>query len=227
MSVPKLPSPLEALISTEGLISTPWYQYFLAADNTMRDPAGTITITSTIGVTDDAVVRWDTTAGTLVQDSNVTISDSSGMQVGSPSSGGYMGAGTINTSGGYYQNGVQVPKLAVISTTYLTTSSTGVVTYTGAGFSPRAILFNVSMGGSRGASYSAVATTTTVQWCTYQSAADDVFYRQVDRCIRADQTTADNSRAQLVTFTSDGFSLDWGKTGAPTGTMLIQALCIA
>jgi hypothetical protein len=47
MSSPKIPSPIDAVVATDGLITQPWYQYFMGSDPGWRTPVAVITTAST------------------------------------------------------------------------------------------------------------------------------------------------------------------------------------
>jgi hypothetical protein len=44
--------------------------------------------------------------------------------------------------------------------------------------------------------------------------------------VRKNAGDTDNYRATLASFDSDGFTLDWVKTGSPTGSLTIITLCV-
>lgn len=61
MSGPKLPSPLEAVVDQDGLVTQPWYQYFNA-----RETLGSIvTVSSTNGIAKEGCVTVITTTTTV------------------------------------------------------------------------------------------------------------------------------------------------------------------
>ncbi|TFH40833.1 MAG: hypothetical protein E4H01_15880 [Lysobacterales bacterium] len=47
MSLPKLPTPLDQVVTSEGYITPPWYQYFLAADFSVRTRVNLLTTATT------------------------------------------------------------------------------------------------------------------------------------------------------------------------------------
>ena len=74
-----------AMLSATG---TPSGSTYLRGDNTWTAPSGSGDVVGPAAATDNAVARYDTTTGKLIQDSAVTIADTSGNMAG---------VGTLNT----------------------------------------------------------------------------------------------------------------------------------
>jgi hypothetical protein len=129
-----------------------------------------------------------------------------------------MDYGVINETDG---NAIQTEKLAVGSFARTNTDAAGNVAYTGLGFKPSSIHFlsahNGNVGGSVGwASGSGAAENHNLSFNS-DYVVDDL-QASTAVCIRIFQTASNNTRATLVSFDSDGFTLNWLKTGSPTGS---------
>lgn len=104
--------------------------------------------------------------------------------------------------------------------------TSGDVSYTGIGFVPTAIEFaygtlDAKCSGAgfvdSGSSMVSYFNATVTGYVT-----GDVTN---DKCIYVSNQTGTNQTAVIKTFDSDGFTLTWTKTGSPTGTAHIVAIC--
>ena len=103
-------------------------------------------------------------------------------------------------------------------------SATGDQAITGAGFTPKAyqVFFNIEATGS--ISWGAYDGTTAI--CTYQTATDGDFGNYLATYVCLVYTGGGVfARAAPVSLDSDGFTINWTKTGSPTGTLEIAAIC--
>ena len=101
------------------------------------------------------------------------------------------------------------------------TLATGNVAYTGVGFLPKAILFFSNVNGTARASWGYTTSATAGDnSCIFDDNGDaaGTYAIAVTNCIYLETGGANNQKAVLVSFDSDGFTLAWTKTGVPTGT---------
>jgi hypothetical protein len=109
-------------------------------------------------------------------------------------------------------------------------SSSGDVTYTGVGFTSRAILFYASEGTSNylmfGATSGAgqdVCIRVVLPFLSARSFKDT----HTDHCIDLRNPNSVGQTGVLSAFTADGFTITWTKVGSTSGTVVINALCFA
>lgn len=101
------------------------------------------------------------------------------------------------------------------------TAASGNVAYTGIGFQPKAILFFSNVNGTARASWGYTTSATAGDnTCVFDDNGDaaGTYAIAVNNCIYLETGGAVNQKAALASFDSDGFTLTWTKTGAPTGT---------
>lgn len=108
------------------------------------------------------------------------------------------------------------------------TAASGDVSYTGIGFIPTFITIVAGAEGSAAASWGAYDGTT--QNCIRQIPVTDAsglaHMEQAATIIHLKPSTAANQQTAIVkTFDADGFTLTWTKTGTPTGTANLMAIC--
>lgn len=119
-------------------------------------------------------------------------------------------------------------KSKVVSFTYDISTATGSQPITGVGFIPTSIVFMTGIPGTPafggGLVDSSKAGKAYAQYgiggnfeVTAQSVAISVYL--------PDNSGANHADATITSFDSDGFTLAWVKTGSPTGTATIYALC--
>lgn len=121
----------------------------------------------------------------------------------------------------------RIPAPKVIVLTRDLSAATGSVAYAGCGFSPRLI---IATGGINGVSnyitFSGMAASAGGSGFVgafggnTQANVSSQFLNFID------VTSANGQLATVSSFDSDGFTLSWVKTGAPTGTVTIYVACI-
>ena len=98
-----------------------------------------------------------------------------------------------------------------------TSAASDSVAYTGVGFAPKAVLF-----------FGAVAGTTKVSWGMSNASTDQAIARvgsnydtYSSQAIVSFDSAGNETNGQLTSLDSDGFTISWTKTGAPSGTMTV------
>lgn len=119
--------------------------------------------------------------------------------------------------------GVLKSKLAAF--TYNLATATGTQAITGVGFVPTAVIIiadNASAGSyacwslsDSALSSAAIAVLGTAQYAGYAAAVK----------LFSDNTATNYATATIQSYDADGFTLSWVKTGSPTGTAELKALC--
>ncbi len=114
----------------------------------------------------------------------------------------------------------------IIHFTRALTDASGNVSYTDIGFKPRLIIFHAGSGTdlkywSVGSAMS--STNMGVTGCV--STTGETYSTSVACILASEAWTAHKQVATLVSMNDDGFTLDWTKTGTPTGTVRITAIC--
>lgn len=102
------------------------------------------------------------------------------------------------------------------------TSASGNVSTTGAGFVPRLVIFNAIVTGNAAASWGVDDASDSK--CTYQNHVD-VTGTQATRSISLNTAAGVSQDAFIASLDADGFTLTWTKSGSPTGTGTIIAIC--
>ena len=113
------------------------------------------------------------------------------------------------------------PKIVVDTHDIATTGNQAI---TGVGFTPKAyqVFFNIEATGS--ISWGLYDGTLAI--CTYQTATDGDFGNYVATYIALLYTSAGVfARATPVSMDADGITINWTKTGSPTGTVEIGLIC--
>lgn len=102
----------------------------------------------------------------------------------------------------------------------------GDVAYTGVGFVPTAIHFSYMTidGKCVGTGY-VDSSKDMVSYFSAQQAGYTTGDSATDKCIYVSNASGTNQQALLKTFDADGFTLTWNKTGSPTGTIHVIAMC--
>lgn len=114
----------------------------------------------------------------------------------------------------------------IISFTRVMTTAAGNVSYTGVGFKPSAVIFIAGIvGGSDSGSTGFSSASTNASLETLDFGTFGVFMQSVSLIIR-NPTLADFQTATIASMDTDGFTLTWAKSGSPTGTGTVFALCL-
>ena len=99
-------------------------------------------------------------------------------------------------------------------------SATGAVSYTGAGFTPKAIFFLANINGASPASWGfTTGAGNNVALADDNADAASTYAIFVNKCIYVERGGGNNQNAAIGSFDGDGFTLAWTKTGSPTGTL--------
>jgi hypothetical protein len=106
--------------------------------------------------------------------------------------------------------------------TYNMTTASGTQTWTGLSFQPSLVLFISAVNGV-GATYNFGFDNGTQQYGVFANTASS--FTSTSFSVSIFTSTSNFQRATITSFTSDGFVLTWTKTGTPTGTADIVALC--
>lgn len=102
------------------------------------------------------------------------------------------------------------------------TATSGTVTITGVGFTPKSIMLNWAVSG--GLQFGSGFGDGTNQSAAYFTSAG-VLDQANDRVIMFNQGAGGSQIATLSSFNSDGYVLGWTKAGSPTGSGLVQYIC--
>ncbi|MDO8533286.1 MAG: hypothetical protein Q7S17_00895 [Xanthobacteraceae bacterium] len=113
------------------------------------------------------------------------------------------------------------PRSKVAAFTYDLSTATGSQAVTGVGFKPRAIIFMGAVSSGVGA-WGMVGNDLADG--AVSSLVVDTFYPSGDAII-AVTVSGSLQQAVVASYDADGFTLTWTKTGAPTGTATLYALC--
>jgi hypothetical protein len=110
---------------------------------------------------------------------------------------------------------------AMITKTYNMTTASGTQTWTGLSFQPSLVILIGAIGATSSISWGFDNGTvpnsvnfTTVSYQTDTTHSIGIF-----------TAAGVAQQAKITSFTSDGFVLTWTKTGSPTGTLTMFALC--
>jgi hypothetical protein len=116
----------------------------------------------------------------------------------------------------------EITEYAILTVTRNMTAASGNVSTTGAGFTPRQVMFFAGVASNKTASWGSDDGTSQV--CTNQLYTEDM---SSNTSSSIDLETASGARQEAVvnSLDSDGFTLTWTKTGSPTGTATIIAIC--
>lgn len=138
---------------------------------------------------------------------------------------------TKNTAGTVKQL-ANLLKVKVGNFTRVMSVATGNVSYTGVGFTPRALLLFSSLQNGSVANTSVGFTDGTSNWCLLSystTGANFLTTILTDKCVYAfdDAATLKVNHATLASFDADGFTLSWTKSSTPTSTMNLGYLALA
>jgi hypothetical protein len=102
-------------------------------------------------------------------------------------------------------------------------TATGTVNYIGFGFKPSRVITFMSVQGTSQCSWSTVTEDLEAQ-CIYGTSSVGIFTGNNVNWVRADNG-ANDYEGDITSLDADGFTVDWTRTGTPTGT--IQARIMA
>jgi len=102
----------------------------------------------------------------------------------------------------------------------------GDVSYTGIGFVPTSIIFSYMTTDGKCVGTGMVDSVKAMaSYFSAQQAGYLVGVSASDKCIYFSNQSGTDHQALLKTYDADGFTLTWNKTGTPTGTGNIIAMC--
>lgn len=105
------------------------------------------------------------------------------------------------------------------------TAASGNASVTGVGFVPKAIFMIANVNGTARASWGFTTGTPAGQNVSiFDDSGDaaDTYAIAVNNAVYLETGGANNQKLVLASFDSDGFTVTWTKTGAPTGTGTIM-----
>ena len=114
-------------------------------------------------------------------------------------------------------------KIVIVTFTRDQSLASGTQIISGLGFKPSAIHFIAGQNST--SKFSSGHDDGTSVACWHNQNAGTNWERDFGNSIRVHQTSSDIYRGSVTTFDVDGFTINWTKTGSPTGTMEITALC--
>ncbi len=124
-----------------------------------------------------------------------------------------------------FMTGLVIPKIKIVSSTYDTSTAPGTKAFTGVGFQPRyIILFTSNNNGGNQFSVGAYDGTTNAGNGSYNTGGN--FTGAATFSLLAAVDNMNYVTAVVSSLDSDGFTLTSTKTGSPTGTIIINAICI-
>lgn len=116
------------------------------------------------------------------------------------------------------------PKAGIVTATRDVSAADGNVSYTGLGFRPTMCFGLAALNTNTFPAWGMAASNGSgIGMGSYSSTA----YAALDNFFTIYATTATNrTRADIVSFDSDGFTLSWTKTNSPTGTANLKFMCV-
>lgn len=105
--------------------------------------------------------------------------------------------------------------------------ASGTQAVTGVGFKPRGIMFlsGTSAGTANIGSWGIDDGTTHLCNIWFNASSANGFATSGAASIYANPVAGSAYQGAVQSFDSDGFTINWAKTGTPTGTLTVQALC--
>ena len=117
----------------------------------------------------------------------------------------------------------EITEYAIITFTRDMTAASGDVSYTGAGFTPRQVMFFGAVASNSAGSWGSDDGTDTM--CTNQLSTGNMS-SNTSASIDLENNAGESQTAVIKTLDSDGFALTWTKTNTPpAGTATIIAIC--
>lgn len=103
------------------------------------------------------------------------------------------------------------------------TTATGTQAVTGVGFTPTAIIFVYAISGTAQEGVGFADSSKAGRNRNYLTGSGWFIGTQA---ISASVSSGNYQTGNVSTYDSDGFTISWAKTGAPTGTLTVYALCL-
>lgn len=103
------------------------------------------------------------------------------------------------------------------------TTATGTQAVTGVGFTPTAIVFLYAINGT---AQEGVGFSDSAKAGRNRSYLTGSGWFVGTNAITASPSSGNYQIGDVSTYDSDGFTISWAKTGAPTGTLTVYALCL-
>lgn len=126
------------------------------------------------------------------------------------------------------QSGKDISIVAALSSKIITftrdmTAATGNVAYTGVGFQPTSLIVLADVSTAQGSIGFSDSSKAVYCW---EKDADGNIYTVANALVYLTNTTVGNRQQidSIVSYDSDGFTVNWAKTGSPTGTANIRVL---
>jgi hypothetical protein len=123
----------------------------------------------------------------------------------------------------------RIKDLAVGTFTFDLATATGDVSYTGVGFVPRVVLFMGSLAANGNVASWGIGKSSSIGYSVYSrtgASAGTYGFSSSGICITGFVSAGNSNSSMIKTMDSDGFTLTWTKTGAPTGTISVMYLAI-
>lgn len=115
------------------------------------------------------------------------------------------------------------PIFKMVTTTYDLSTASGTQAVTGVGFTPRLVIL---LGNQTGNARTSVGFSDgTNDYSIYMVDAGNAFNSATGSSLNAG-SGANSQSGEISAFGADGFTITWTKTGSPTGTFNLMALCI-
>lgn len=115
-------------------------------------------------------------------------------------------------------------KIKVVTFTRDISLASGTQAVTGVGFTPKGAIFNGCVDGSAGRAFWGVDDGTTKRVTIDANQVSAGTYQQDPTSIYCVASSGNYAKANVQSWDSDGFTLNWTKTGTPTGTLTINAI---
>lgn len=120
------------------------------------------------------------------------------------------------------------PRFKIVSFTRDTATASGTQAVTGVGFKPRVVVFlSGTVTGSGKVSVGIDDGTTPIGAFNNHNSTADTWGLDTSFSIELIESTPNFSQAKITTLGADGFTVTWTKTGTPTGSVTIGALCFS
>lgn len=103
------------------------------------------------------------------------------------------------------------------------TTATGTQAVTGVGFTPTAIIFVYAINGTPQEGVGFADSSKAGRNRNYLTGTG---WFVGTNAITASPSSGNYQTGDVSTYDSDGFTISWSKTGAPTGTLTVYALCL-
>lgn len=117
------------------------------------------------------------------------------------------------------------PRVKVGSTTH-NVATTGAQAITGVGFTPVLVLIIAGVSVTKAMSLGFTDGTTDCYLNSLDNFSADTWQIGSTYCLVLTTGAADQATAAFSAFGADGFTLNWAKTGSPTGTATINYICV-